>query len=171
MLGLAAGGGQTRRCLNLFNDIRARGTDGDVPARRHATRHDQFVVWSSLFEQRWSISGGGAADGGGPFGNEGGDGGGDFDNFGGAGGEGEVDGEAAADVAVDVAVEAGASGFDAVGAVGKGWEGVASSMVGLGAGGDACQGFGGDDRGGGDGGTGGVEDGSVDGGLGLREER
>ena len=28
------------------------------PARRHATRHDQFVTWSGLFEQRWSISGG-----------------------------------------------------------------------------------------------------------------
>ena len=56
-LGLAARA--KRRYLNLFKDIRACGTDEEGPARRHATRHDQFVIWSSLFEQRWSISGGG----------------------------------------------------------------------------------------------------------------
>ena len=55
-LGLAARA--KRRCLNLFNDIRARGMDDDGPARRPATRHDQFVTWSSLSDQRWSISGG-----------------------------------------------------------------------------------------------------------------
>ena len=55
-LGLAARA--KRRCLQLFNDIRARGMDDDGPARWHATRQDQFVIWSSLFEQRWSISGG-----------------------------------------------------------------------------------------------------------------
>jgi len=53
-LGLAAPA--KRRCLNLYNDILAGGTDGDGPARRHAKRHDQFVIWSSLFEHRWSIS-------------------------------------------------------------------------------------------------------------------
>jgi len=37
--------------------IRACGTDDDGPARRHTTRHDQFVIWSRLFEQRWSTSG------------------------------------------------------------------------------------------------------------------
>ncbi len=46
----------------LFKDIRACGTDDEGPARRHATRHVQFVVWSSLFEQRWSISGGRRGD-------------------------------------------------------------------------------------------------------------
>lgn len=42
--------------LNLFNDTRVRGMDDEGPARRNATRHDRFVIWSSLFEQRWSIS-------------------------------------------------------------------------------------------------------------------
>ena len=55
-LGLAARA--KRRCLNLCNYIRACGTDEEGPARRHATRHDQFVIWSNLFEQRWSIPGG-----------------------------------------------------------------------------------------------------------------
>ncbi len=55
-LGLAARA--KRRRLNLFHDIRACGTDEEGPSCRHATRHDQFVIWSSLFEQRWSISGG-----------------------------------------------------------------------------------------------------------------
>ena len=41
-----------------FNDIRVCGMDEEGPARRHATRHDQLVIWPSLFEQRWSISGG-----------------------------------------------------------------------------------------------------------------
>jgi RNA-directed DNA polymerase len=45
----------------LIKDIRACGTDDEGPARRHATRHNQFVVWSSLFEPRWSISGGAEA--------------------------------------------------------------------------------------------------------------
>ena len=35
-----------------FNDTRACGTDEDGPARRYDTRQDQFVIWSSLFEQR-----------------------------------------------------------------------------------------------------------------------
>ena len=48
-LGLAAP--VKRRCLNLCNDIRACATEEEGPARRHATRHDQFVIWSSLFEQ------------------------------------------------------------------------------------------------------------------------
>ena len=51
-LGLAARA--KRRCLNLCNDIRACGMEEEGPAHRH----DQFVIWSSLFEQRWSISGG-----------------------------------------------------------------------------------------------------------------
>ena len=55
-LGLAAR--PKRRCLSLLNDIRACGTDDEGPAHRHATRHDPFVIWLSLFEQRWSISGG-----------------------------------------------------------------------------------------------------------------
>ncbi len=55
-LGLAAWA--KRQCLNVFKDIRACGTDDEGPAGRPATRHDQFVIWSSLFEQRWSISGG-----------------------------------------------------------------------------------------------------------------
>ena len=38
--------------------MRACGTDDDGPARRHATRHDQLVIWASLCEQRWSTSGG-----------------------------------------------------------------------------------------------------------------
>ena len=38
--------------------IRACGTVEEGPAGRHATRHDQFAMWASLFEQRWSISGG-----------------------------------------------------------------------------------------------------------------
>ena len=46
------------RCLNLCNDIRAGGSHDEGPSSRHATRHDQFVIWSSLFEHRWSISGG-----------------------------------------------------------------------------------------------------------------
>ena len=36
--------------LNLFSDLRARGADEEGSARRHATWHDQFLVWSSLFE-------------------------------------------------------------------------------------------------------------------------
>ena len=55
-LGLAARA--KRRYLNLFNDLRACGTDEEGPARRHATRYGQFVIWSSLFEQRRSLSGG-----------------------------------------------------------------------------------------------------------------
>ena len=56
--GARSGRAGKRRRLNLFTDIRACGTEGEGPARRHATRHDQFVIWSSLFEQRWSIAGG-----------------------------------------------------------------------------------------------------------------
>ena len=47
-----------RRCLNLFNCLRGCGTDEEGPARRPATRHDQFVCWSSLFGQRRATSGG-----------------------------------------------------------------------------------------------------------------
>ena len=36
--------------LNLFSDLRACGADEEGSARRHATWHDQFLVWSSLFK-------------------------------------------------------------------------------------------------------------------------
>ena len=60
--GARSGRAGKRRCLSLFNDIRACGSDEEGPARRHATRHDQFVIWSSLFEHRWSTSGGRRGD-------------------------------------------------------------------------------------------------------------
>ncbi len=55
--GARSGRADKGRCLNLCNDIRACGADDDGPARRHATRHDQSVIWC-LFEQKWSTSGG-----------------------------------------------------------------------------------------------------------------